>query len=262
VYFFHRSTPALIILVFGVTLGATAVGWFIGRRLRQHSDHYRDSFSALQGALLGFMALLLAFSLSLGVGRYESRRAAGVAEVNALGTTYLRAQTLEEPVRSQSLELLKQFADTSIRITKTIPGSGAQRAVTAQTAEIERELWSLAGQALDEAPVASAPRLYVESLNETFDARTTRLGGLGNRVPTPVLLLQFAAAAIALAVLAMHLAVLGRGVLPGALAAVLASLCLLVTFDLDRPTRGFIRIPSSSLENLRASMDEPPAARG
>ena len=81
-------------------------------------------------------------------------------------------------------------------------------------------------------------------------------------MPTPVLLLQFAAAAIALAVLAMHLAVLGRGVLPGALAALLASLTLLVTFDLDRPTRGFIRIPSSSLENLRESMDAPPAARG
>jgi hypothetical protein len=37
-------------------------------------------------------------------------------------------------------------------------------------------------------------------------------------------------------------------------------LLLLVTFDLDRPTRGLIRVPATPLTNLRASMDLPPAA--
>ena len=48
----------------------------------------------LQGALLGFMGLVLAFGLSLALGRYESRRAAVVDDANTIGTTYLRAQTL------------------------------------------------------------------------------------------------------------------------------------------------------------------------
>ena len=44
------------------------------------------------------------------------------------------------------------------------------------------------------------------------------------------------------------------------LAAGLVTLLLLVTFDLDRPTRGFIRVPATPLTNLRDSMELPPAA--
>jgi hypothetical protein len=44
------------------------------------------------------------------------------------------------------------------------------------------------------------------------------------------------------------------------LAAALVTLLLLVTFDLDRPTRGLIRIPSTALTDLRASMAQSPAA--
>jgi len=35
-----------------------------------------------------------------------------------------------------------------------------------------------------------------------------------------------------------------------------------VTFDLDRPTRGLIEVPSTPLVSLRASMSLPPAANG
>jgi hypothetical protein len=43
-------------------------------------------------------------------------------------------------------------------------------------------------------------------------------------------------------------------------AQVLLTLLLFVTFDLDRPARGFIKIPTAPLVALRASMDLPPAA--
>jgi hypothetical protein len=43
-------------------------------------------------------------------------------------------------------------------------------------------------------------------------------------------------------------------------AAGLVTLLLLITFDLDRPTRGLIRVPSTPLEDVRASMALPPAA--
>ena len=65
---------------------------------------------------------------------------------------------------------------------------------------------------------------------------------------------------VALGLLAFYLAILGRGMLPVLLAAALIGLLLLVTFDLDRPTRGLIRIPATPLTSLRASMELPPAA--
>ncbi|MGH3102195.1 MAG: hypothetical protein ACRDPU_14510, partial [Thermoleophilia bacterium] len=69
------------------------------------------------------MGLILAFGLALAVGRYETRRAAVVEDANRIGTTYLRAQTLAEPVRSQSLDLLRRYTDTSIRLSESVPSS-------------------------------------------------------------------------------------------------------------------------------------------
>jgi hypothetical protein len=101
--FFRLSSLELGLLVFAVVLGTTLLGVVVGRRLRAHADTLREPFGVLQAALLGLVALLLAFGLTMAVGRYDSRRAAVVEESNAIGTTYLRAQTLREPIRTRSL---------------------------------------------------------------------------------------------------------------------------------------------------------------
>ena len=77
----------------------------------------------MQAALLGLVGLLLAFGLSLAVSRYEDRRANVVHEANAIGTTYLRAQTLAEPVRSRSMDLLVGYTRSAIRVSDEVPGS-------------------------------------------------------------------------------------------------------------------------------------------
>ena len=61
------------------------------------------------------MALVLAFGLTMAVGRYDQRRAAVVDDANAIGTTYLRAQTLHEPIRSESLELLGCYGKGKVK---------------------------------------------------------------------------------------------------------------------------------------------------
>jgi hypothetical protein len=90
--------------------------------------------------------------------------------------------------------------------------------------------------------------------------QTVRVAGLNNRVPGAVLAVEVGGAAVALALLAFYLSILGRGVGTVLLAAGLITLLLLVTFDLDRPTRGLIQVPDTPLVNLRASMELPPAA--
>jgi Flp pilus assembly protein TadB len=143
-----------------------------------------------------------------------------------------------------------------------VPNSSSADEAVADGQELQRELWSLAGEALDSAPTASAPRLYVQTLNAMIDMQTVRVSALNNRVPPAVLWLEIAGAAVALGLLAAYLAILGRGVVAVLLAAGLVTLLLLVTFDLDRPTRGLIRVPAYTPHDLRASMDLPPAATG
>jgi hypothetical protein len=117
-----------------------------------------------------------------------------VEEANAIGTTYLRAQTLAEPVRTGSLQRLVRYTDTGIALSQSVPGSPPARQAAADGQQLQRQLWALAGQALDAAPTASAPRLYVESLNQMIDLQTVRVAGLNNRVPGPVLVLEVAGA--------------------------------------------------------------------
>jgi hypothetical protein len=248
------------LLLFGVLLGATALGVFLGHRVRHLSESLKEPFGILQGALLGLIGLLLAFGLSLAVSRYEDRRANIVTEANAIGTTYLRAQTLPEPIRSRSLDLLVNYTRSAIRISDQVPGSDEAREAAAVEERIQRQLWGLAGEALEMAPTASAPRLYVETLNEMIDAETVRVTALSNRVPTAVLVLAVLGSALALGLLGAYLAIAGRGVLAVSLASALVAFLLLVTADLDRPTRGMIRVPDTALTNQLASMTQPPAA--
>ena len=220
----------------------------------------REPFGVLQGALLGVVGLILAFGLTLAVGRYQDRREATVTEANAIGTTYLRAQLIAEPQRTASLDLLRRYATLAIQITREVPGSEGIRRTTAAEGRLQRKLWRLAGQSMDSDPIASAPRLYVDSLNATFDAQGARLAGLSNRVPGAVLVLEVLGAAIAVGLLALHISVLGRGFVALVAAAGMMMLLLLVTFDLDRPTRGIIKVPDAPLVAVRASMVLPPAA--
>jgi hypothetical protein len=76
-----------------------------------------------------------------------------------------------------------------------------------------------------------------------------------------VLVVEVVGAAVALGVLAVYLSILARGVVTVVLAAAFVSMLLLITFDLDRPVRGLVRVPDSPLVALRASMELPPAAR-
>ena len=260
--FFRLSTFKLVLILISIVFGATALGLVLGRFLRHRWEHLREPVGVLQGALLGLVGLVLAFGLSLAIGRYESRRAALVADANTIGTTYLRAQTLAEPVRTQWLERLVRYTDTRIELSTARPGSDESRRTIADGQKLQRELWGLAGQALAVAPDASAPRLYVESFNEMIDQQTVRVAALNNRVPGAVLVVEVFGAAVALGLLAFYLSLLGRGVISVVLAAAVVTLLLFVTFDLDRPTRGFITIPDTPPVGLRASMALPPAATG
>lgn len=260
--FFSLPSWALALIVFGIIGVATTGGYLTGLYLREHEAKLREPYGVLQGALLGVVGLLLAFGLTLAIGRYEDRRAAVVTEAAAIDASYLRSQLLAEPVRTRSLQLWPQYTDLALQVSKEVPGSTAMRRTTVAEEAVQRRLWRLAGQTVGGAPLATAPRLYVDSLNSTIDAQIERLSALNNRVPGSVLILEVFGAGVALGLLALHISLLGRGLLAMIGATVLVTLLLLVTFDLDRPTRGLIKVPASPLESVRAEMVPPPAAQG
>ena len=93
-----------------------------------------------------------------------------------------------------------------------------------------------------------------------IDGETARVAALSNRVPTAVLVLEILGEALALGLLAAYLAIFGRGVFAVLLALALVAFLLLVTADLDRPTRGMIQVPDNVLKRP-AGIDARAAGR-
>jgi len=195
--FFRLSTWELWLIVAGIILGFVALGYLAGWVLRRQSETLREPVGIVQGAFFALVGLILAFGLTLAIGRHDARRAAVVDDANTIGTTYLRAQTLAEPMRSRSLQLLRQYTDASLALSHAVPTTATFGRVVARQDVLQRRLWTLAGNALTGAPRDSAPRLYVETLNEMIDQQTVRVAALNNRIPGAVLGLEVFGAAFA-----------------------------------------------------------------
>ena len=240
-----------------------ALGYLAGWVLRRQSETLREPVGIVQGAFFALVGLILAFGLTLAIGRHDARRAAVVDDANAIGTTYLRAQTLAEPTRSRSLQLLRQYTDASLALSHAVPDHHEDSDAWSPGKNVlQRRLWRRPGTRSTAAPRDSAPRLYVETLNEMIDQQTVRVAALNNRIPGAVLALEVFGAAFAFGLLALYTAMHGRGATTVVLAGVLVTVLLLIIFDLDRPTRGLISVPDTPLLALRASMTLPPAAHG
>ena len=208
------------------------------------------------------MALILAFGLTLAVGRYDARRTAVVATANAIGTTYLRAQTLREPMARGLSTTFVQYTDATIRLSRAVPATPAARAAIADGVFLQRSLCALRRRGPRQRTDDSAPRLYVETLNEMIDMQTVQVSALNNRVPGAVLGIEIAGAAVALGLLALYLAILARGVLSVVLAAGFVSVLLLLTFDLDRPVRGLSPSRPRRSSTCARRWSCPPQPRG
>src|SRR3954453_16036484 len=155
----NLSSLELAVVVVAILFGATGLGIGVGRVLSRRKSGLKEPLGIMQAALVGLVALLLAFGLTMAVGRYEARGSALVLEANAIGTTYLRAQTLSEPTRTDSLELLKRYGDARIALSESVPDSAKFQAASRDSVDIQNRLWALAGDSLNTAPTASAPRL-------------------------------------------------------------------------------------------------------
>ena len=104
----------LVVFLIGVAIVflASEFGWRLGIRTEGHGAS--GNISALEQSLLGFLALIVGFTFLMALTRFETRREAVLNEANAIGTTALRARLLPEPHRTESLKLLREYAQIRI----------------------------------------------------------------------------------------------------------------------------------------------------
>ncbi len=191
-FLYQRSELLVITVLFGLLLVATEVGFRRGRAVRASlEDPAKSELSTLQGAMIGLLALLLAFSFAMAESRFDTRRQLVTAEANAIGTTYLRSKALAESYQVKVGKLLQDYVANRLEYYAAGMEQKNLDEVDNHTDQLQAQLWSQAMDAVNKDPHSIPAGLFISSLNEVIDLRTKRDIARQNHVPESVLLLLF-----------------------------------------------------------------------
>ena len=250
-YIYSLSTIFLVGLA--TIVAASEIGWQIGARGGGRSG---GNVSTLESAMLGLLALLIGFTFAMALSRFEARRVAVLNEANAIGTTALRARLLPESYRTDVLKLLKEYVQIRVDVVQSDPSMAEQRTVVDRSNAIQEALWQHAKAIVAKDNSMVPTGLFIQTLNEMIDDQEKRLAAFRNRVPNVVLLGLFGIAAVT-GGFAGYASGLDpkRNRLPVYIMGFLVSAVILLIFDLDRPSSGFIRNDQQSMIDVAASIN-------
>jgi hypothetical protein len=241
------------------TLAAIEAGYRLGFRLREASDETsRSHVNTTQSATLSLLALLLAFTFSLSLQRYDSRSDQVVDEANAIGTAYLRIDLLPATLRDEVRRTMREYVNLRVRSSKTAIFDGQWQAMEADAGRLQAALWGYAARAAELAPNPVTSGLFVQAVNDMIDSFGRRDAGLNRHVPEVVLILLYGVFLITAAIVGYACGVGGHR--PPAVTFIMVALIvglIYVITDLDRPRRGLIEVSKKSLYDLQASINPP-----
>ena len=186
------DVPSWLIAVMLIIAMAAAmeIGYRASRRTRGLPTAVsKRSVNSMQSSILLILALLLAFTLSIALQRYEQRSDAVVDEANAIGTVYLRTQLLRQPARDELQPMVRDYLAMRVKSASMTTVEGARRdAVLDATEQAQGVLWSAAVRAAQADPSPVTSGLFVQALNDMIDSYGRRDAGLNRHVPEGVAL--------------------------------------------------------------------------
>jgi len=246
---------AVLVLAGAVVGMELAFQW--ARRLKGlPSDDTKGHINAIQASTLGILALLLAFTFSLSLQRFETRSDAVVDEANAIGTAYLRAQLLPRERRADVRRLLRDYVDLRVR-AGTVATNEEDRLgeLLGQATRIQDALWEHARRSAEIEPNPVTSGLFIQALNEMIDSFGRRDAAINRHVPEVVLFLLLGTLLMTVAIVGFGAGVAGQrpSWVTFAMVALIVVL-VLVILDLDRPRRGLIVVSEKGLLDLQGSM--------
>ncbi|MFL6844536.1 MAG: hypothetical protein ACJ8ER_06610 [Allosphingosinicella sp.] len=254
----YRQTPPwiLTLAVFALLIALLFVGAF----LRHRKDHAAgdaknedDAFENLSAsAILGLLALLLGFSFALALDRFDLRRSMTLQEANAISTTYLRSQLMDEPYRTRFHDLLQGYTAHRIKIAR-VADADVQRRLSVRTEQYRRQMAAVTLEAIRPVYNSEFGTAFMDSVNETLNIGAARKAARLATIPARVLVMLLLYLAVTSVIVGF---VMERGRERWAAAVLLLMLAMSygLILDIDQPNRGSIRESQGPMEDVLQSM--------
>ncbi len=246
--------------LWGVFLATVAIvalclegGYRLGRWRHERSKLEKEApVGAMVGATLGLLAFMLAFTFGMAASRFDSRRQVLLDEVNAVGTTWLRADMLADPYRTTVREGLREYVDVRLDAART----GVVAEALRRSEELHGTLWSQAVAVAEKSPNSEVVALFIESLNDVIDLHAERAQVvLRSRIPVMLWIVLYAITVAGMAGMGYQAGLAGtsRSLAALALAFTFSAVIVLIA-DLDRPQEGTLRVSQQALIDLQQMM--------
>src|SRR6266403_6361848 len=243
--------PLLFLVVSLLTFSvSSSIGAWLRNRTRNVEADDRDDFKFILGGTLTLLGLIVGFTFSMAVSRYDQRKNLEEQEANAIGTEYVRADLLPAPNAARVRTLLKRYLDERILYFTTSKAQLAQQ-INVRTARLQKEMWlAIVGPASDQPTPAAA--LVVGGMNDVLNSQGYTQAAWWNRIPAAAWALLFSIGIfcnVLIGYFAQDRSAFLLWILPIALA-----ISLFLIADIDCPLRGVIRVYPQNLESLANSL--------
>ena len=242
----------VLVFTFFVLWGSALIGAAFRRKRREVEAAAREDFGVILAATLTLLGLIIGFSFSMAISRYDQRKNLEEEEANAIGTELLRADLLPATDAAKVRTLLGNYLDQRIQFYTT-RDEQELRQINARTAQLQAELWSaVKGPALAQPTTVSA--LAVAGMNDVLNSQGYTQAAWWNRIPHAAWVLM-AAIAVCCNVLigwgAHNAKVEARLLL---VLPLVVGLSFMLIADIDSPRGGVIRVSPQNLLSLSASL--------
>jgi hypothetical protein len=244
--------PIVLFLVSFVVLWlSTTVGARLARR-RMLKDGAREDFSVIQAATLTLLGLILGFSFSMAISRYDQRKNLEEEEANAIGTEFLRADLLPAADAAKVKGLLERYTEQRIAFYTT-RDPDEYRQVNLRIAKLQGELWSAV-----QAPAVAQPTplsaLAVAGMNDVLNSQGYTQAAWWNRIPVSAwgLMVTMAIGCNLLTGYGARDAKAERKLL--LVLPLVVSITFMLIADIDSPRGGLIRVHPQNLQTFLESL--------
>jgi hypothetical protein len=236
-------------------IGAALLGW----RLRHRSGDDKaasEQEGYILGAVSGLLALLIGFTFSLAIDRFDTRRDRVLEDAQAIQAAYLKAQILGQPYRTQMSELLVAYTDNRIALGEARPGE-ARDALFAKNERYLTELWAETVAVFPTIKSLDFSSSFVDTMSTVVETDAARKEGRRAHVPTQVYAILIIYEVVAAA--AFGYVMTGRrGREIAASLLLLFAMAMLLVIDLDRPATGRINESQDAMIMLSQALHARP----
>jgi len=244
------ESSAFPLIVFAFSLAAQWLAAFLGNCLRTTTGGFgkasHQDIDIILGASMTLLALMVGFSFSMAVTRYDLRKNYEEAEANAIGTAFLRADLLPAGDAARLRSLLKKYLDLRIAFYAVYNPQQIDK-ITANTADMQIKLWQAVLPAANANPTPVAA-LAVASINDVLSAQGNAQAAWLNRLPAGVWAIM-GLVALATNVL-IGVSERRKGMLLLLILPVILSISFLLIADIDNPRGGLIPILPHNLTTV------------